>query len=71
MNIEPHSGGTLFEMEKFSSSLSLFMKNWSYTYFFRQITSHLFPLRKKKESIGLGEELVVSHSDADPPNWNG
>lgn len=29
------------------------------------------PHREKKEGIGMGEELVVSHSDADPAHRNG
>lgn len=60
-------------MERFSSSLNL-IKESLYT-FSKRITSHLvsllFPHREKKESIGLGEELVVSHSDADPAHRNG
>lgn len=30
-----------------------------------------FPLREKKESIRLGEKLVVPDSDADPARGNG
>lgn len=46
--------------------------SWLYIYIiYIDLISFSFPHREKKESIRLGEELVVSHSDADPARRNG